>query len=720
MKITLQKRRMDRAMVKAALTALLLAVSAVPALAQITTLESVNSDGVKGDRGSWHPSISADGRYVAFVSEASNLVPGSAAPCLYLPNPVSCRHVYVRDRLLGITTMISTNDAGEPGNGNSAYPSISGDGRFIAFNSQSNNLVDGDPYPSPACTYCGNDVFVHDRDEDENGIFDEPGGISVTKISDLYGDSSVYPNSISGDGRFIVYESYREQSLRSAQVYLYDLELDTLQMISTLGNGKAKSYSPAISADGSIVAYVSLARMVADDTNGDLNEIHGCVPGTTCGADIYVWNRITGETTRVSVSSYGEQANGPSFDILSLSADGRHVAFASETTNLVDDDGNGTPDVFVHDRQTGETVLASRDNNGTPGQQGPELQGSYWPSLSADGRFVAFESWAGNLTAEGFRGAPNVFMRDILNGETSLVSATMNGEASIGGAGAPSLSGTGRFVAFWSSDSNLAPGDNAGSEDIFVRDMFPNGCPGGEQDTGSQLAYTGYLLMPIDDGGLAHFLLSASLSDSAQEPVSGEDITFTLAGTSGPTTFDCGPTDSDGQIACDIELTPDVYSLSLYFAGSACNSPASDQALLVVYDPNQPRATGGGFFYPDAESTQPGYGDDKAHFGFVAYINKLSAAAGNLEFQYQAVGINLKSTLMTWYTVSANRAMFQGEATINGGGLFTFRVQAIDGDQAGLADHFDIAIWEGTDTEAAPIHRAKDDLAGGNILVRKR
>ena len=119
MKTTLQKRRMDRAMVKAALTALLLAVSAVPALAQITTLESVNSDGVKGDRGSWYPSISADGRYVAFVSDASNLVPGSAAPCLYFPNPVSCRHVYVRDRLLGITTMISTNDAGEPGNGSS-------------------------------------------------------------------------------------------------------------------------------------------------------------------------------------------------------------------------------------------------------------------------------------------------------------------------------------------------------------------------------------------------------------------------------------------------------------------------------------------------------------------------------------------------------------------------------------------------------------------------
>ncbi len=111
---------------------------------------------------------------------------------------------------------------------------------------------------------------------------------------------------------------------------------------------------------------------------------------------------------------------------------------------------------------------------------------------------------------------------------------------------------------------------------------------------------------------------------------------------------------------------------------------------------------------------------DKANFGFIVRIDKNQAAAGNLEFQYKAAGVNLKSYDMTWYTVSNNSAMFQGEATINGVGLFTFRVRATDGDQTGgQADSFDITVWAGTDTEAGPVHRAKNDLAGGSIVIHR-
>jgi Tol biopolymer transport system component len=706
-----EKSRFYRAIGNAVFTAVLLAASAVPAFAQDTTLESVNSNEVKGDQGSWYPSISADGRYVAFVSQAQNLAPNVPYPCSFGSGPDYCYQIYVRDRVLGVTTRVSVNAAGEQGNANSAYPTISANGRFVAFNSNASNLVPGD--------LPGLEVFVHDRDSDGNGIYDEPGGISVRRVGDAWQADFVYPNSISGDGRLVVFYSTGLGSVRAGQVFLYDLQQNSLVMISAAGNGVATSNYAVISADGNTVAYISWARLVDEDTNGDPAEVMGCIPSSSipCGADVYVYDRNAGETTRVSVSSDGEQANGPSDRIpLTLSADGRYVGFASAATNLVDDDSNDLYDIFVHDRLTGTTVMASRDSNGNPGDQE-----SQWPGLSADGRFIAFGSRSQNLAPGGEFGGQNIYLRDLLNGSTSLVNAGMNGEIPDGSSWDPSVSATGRFVVFWSIASNLAPGDSVrNSQDIFVRDMFPNGCPGGEQDTGSLLVYSGDLLVAAGTGGWADVVLDASLLDSAQDPISGEQVTFTLEGSSGSTTFDCGPTDSNGQVACVEPLAPDVYSLSLSFEGGECNSAANDQALIVVYDPNQPRATGGGFFYPDDESTQPGYGNDKAHFGFVAYINKQSAAAGNLEFQYQAAGINLKSMLMTWYTVSANRAMFQGEATINETGLFTFRVQAIDGDQTGLADHFDIVIWEGTDTEAAPIHRAKNDLAGGNILVRKR
>ena len=147
-----------------------------------------------------------------------------------------------------------------------------------------------------------------------------------------------------------------------------------------------------------------------------------------------------------------------------------------------------------------------------------------------------------------------------------------------------------------------------------------------------------------------------------------------------------------------------------------------DQALVVVFDPDVPRATGGGFILPDAESTLPAQTNkDKANFGFIVRIDKNQAVAGNLDFQYKTAGINLKSRSMTWYTVSNNKAMFQGEGTINGEGVYTFRVQATDGELTGdQPDAFDIKIWAGTNTVADPVHRAKNDLAGGSIVVHKK
>jgi hypothetical protein len=160
-----------------------------------------------------------------------------------------------------------------------------------------------------------------------------------------------------------------------------------------------------------------------------------------------------------------------------------------------------------------------------------------------------------------------------------------------------------------------------------------------------------------------------------------------------------------------------VYTLVVNATDNAGNTNVSDPVFFVVYDPDGGHATGGGWFYPDDESTLP---DGKANFGFTArYKNDVST--GKLNFQYKDADIHLKSTSIDWLTISSVSAQFQGTGTINGEGLYTVRVKAKDNGEPGVdVDHFDIKIWNGTDTEADPIHKAKNTITGGNIQVHTK
>ena len=303
-------------------SALFLVLLTAIASGQETTRVSVDSSGAEGNDSSWAGcAVSADGRIVAFWGLASNLVPGDT----------NCEEdVFVRDRSTGITERISVSSSGAEGNDESGWPAISADGRIVAFQSRATNLVAGDSNQE-------SDIFVHDRS---------------TGITELISVDS------SGAG------------------------------------GNDDSFDPAISADGWVVAFQSLASNL--------------VPGDTKGhPDIFVHDRSTGLTERVNVDSSGTEANGNSQDP-AISADGRVVAFSSGARNLVPSDTNRTTDVFVHDRSTGLTERVSVDSSGTEGNSG-----SGYPALSADGQLVAFFSHASNLVAGDTNFVSDTFVHEL-------------------------------------------------------------------------------------------------------------------------------------------------------------------------------------------------------------------------------------------------------------------------------------------------------------------
>ncbi len=203
------------------------------------------------------------------------------------------------------------------------------------------------------------------------------------------------------------------------------------------GAAPSISVDTSISADGRFVVFQSDAtNLVAGDTNG--------------ASDVFVHDRQTGTTTRVSVDSAGHEATGlyPASGDPAISADGRFVAFDSNATNLVAGDTNSAYDIFVHDRQTGTTTRVSVDSAGNQAN-------GYDPSLSADGRFVAFTSGASNLVAGDTNGASDVFVHDRQTGTTTRVSVDSAGWQAYSFSHLPSISADGRFVAFASNATNL-------------------------------------------------------------------------------------------------------------------------------------------------------------------------------------------------------------------------------------------------------------------------
>jgi Tol biopolymer transport system component len=392
---------------------------------------SVSTDGAEANWGSNNPSISADGRYVAFDSEASTLVDDDTNGDF---------DVFVRDTVEGTTERVSLNSDGDEAESASVGPSISADGRYVAFTSYASNLSEGDENNNY-------DVFVRDL---ATGVTTQ---VSVDSNENGGNDPSGGP-SISADGRYVAFGSYASNLVAGtnpgSDIFVRDtvLGMTTLVSVPVGGTQPNNSEHPSISADGQRIAFDSEAtNLVAGDTNNS--------------SDIFVRNVATAVTSRVSVSSAGSQAVGWSHSP-SISANGRFVTFASSAPTLVAGDTNVEGDVFVRDTVAGTTERANVDSAGGQVSDGSSS------TISADGHFVAFASAATNLVADDTNALPDVFVRDRVAGQTKRISVNGNVQGNFFSSGA-TISSDGRFVAFVSQASNLVPGDTNSQWDIFVR-----------------------------------------------------------------------------------------------------------------------------------------------------------------------------------------------------------------------------------------------------------
>jgi Tol biopolymer transport system component len=250
------------------------------------------------------------------------------------------------------------------------------------------------------------------------------------------------PSAISADGRYVAFESLASNLVAGDTNGVQDVFVRdqvngyTTRVSIATGGAQANggSSGASISADGRYVAFQSDA--------GNL------VPGDTNGApDVFVRDRVTGATTRVSVATGGTQANNNS-QRSAISADGRYVAFSSDANNLVAGDTNGCDDVFVHDRDTGATTRVNVATDGTQANENCRYNPlTLGVAISADGRYVAFDSTAGNLVAGGAASPRDVFVRDRVTGATTRVSVP-SGSPDFGGSYSPAISADGRYVAF--------------------------------------------------------------------------------------------------------------------------------------------------------------------------------------------------------------------------------------------------------------------------------
>ena len=420
-----------------ALLSVVIALSPTVAAAQVTWRASVSSAGVQGDMSSSEGHVSSDGRYVVFLSSATNLVANDTN---------ACSDIFLHDHVTATTTRVSVDSAGVQGNGPCNWSAISADGRYVVFESTATNLVGGDTNGSM-------DVFRHDRQTAQTIL------ISVTSTGGQ-GNTHCDSPDLSDDGRYVVFHSSATNMVANdfnfgRDVFMRDVQLGLTTRLSVDSAGNevfGGGNHPRISADGRFVAFYSNAdALVPNDLNGV--------------QDAFVHDNLTGATSLVSVSSSGAQATSLTV-LVDISADGRYVVFYNSAANLVAGDTTAKSDIFVRDTQLGLTTRVSVDSAGAQANGD-----SFDPTISGDGRFVAFHSGASNLVAGDTNATDDSFRHDRLTGQTVRVSVGPGGVQANAQTARAYISASGWYVAYHGTPSNLVAGDTNIAGDVFVRDV---------------------------------------------------------------------------------------------------------------------------------------------------------------------------------------------------------------------------------------------------------
>jgi subtilisin family serine protease len=414
---------------------------------------SISDDYLEADGSSEELDISNDGRYIVFSSFATNLV-GNDPDNYYLD-------IFLYDRITETIQLISRAVDGHPANNGSHHPQISGNGRFIVYHSFATNLTstdDTDPYA---------DVFLYDRDSDEDGKFDEPNGTTIKEITvkGIFGNSSMA--SINNDGSVITFESSASnlvpEDTWESDAYVYHTSQDKISKLELADGTVPNKHSngPKISGDGDYIAFMS------DADNLDANDLND-------RTDVYLYQISAKKMKRLSAFPDEGVRNTEAF-WPSISDDGRYVAYHYRNYSK----GTGYL-VYLHDRDNDNPIAANKLISVTP--TGAAADESVFPSVSGDGRYVAFES-SSNLIVEGDENnSDDIFIYDRTNSSIRLVSQTFNGTEAAGGSEYPVINGDGSIIGYSSYGDQLVSDDFNNWKDIFVSTIleptvptWPNG-----------------------------------------------------------------------------------------------------------------------------------------------------------------------------------------------------------------------------------------------------
>ena len=527
---------------------ILLCLPVFAAASTFPQLVNVASDGTPGNAPASIPSLSADGRYIVFASGATNLVPGDTN---------GLQDIFVHDMVTGSTMLASVASDGAQGDGHSSYSAISSDGRYIAFNSAATNLVPND-------TNGLMDIFAHDM------VTGSTTRVSVATDGTEGNNNSSKPY-ITSNGRFVIFTSNATNLIPgittgSGDIFVHDMLTGSTSLAldgAAVGGAQRDggTWYPTISSDGRYIAFVSNAtNLVPDDTNGT--------------NDIFVYDMIMGFTTRVSVATDGTEGNSQS-SYPYISFNGRYVTFKSWASNLVPNDTNGLQDIFVHDMVTGSTTLASVASDGTQENNFPQqgIMSTLFPStISDDGQFVMFHSWATNLVPDDTNDNMDIFVHDTITGQTARVSLATDGaqanRSSLNGV----ISADGRYVTFFSEASNLIAGYNYPYRGVyFARNPLFDGIT----ETGTNVSVTPFTTDGADNQ-IAPSPVSLTFSD-----VTGSGITSTQVTSGGmppPTGFKSGTPPTYYNISTTATFTGSV-EVCIDYSGVTFHGPEANLTL---------------------------------------------------------------------------------------------------------------------------------------------